>query len=83
MWTQEAGATVFAPFARNTDYFGRDEQQFMVNLRVRDLDGLLERLAAAGVSIDNERQDEEYGRFAWVYDPEGNKIELWEPPEDP
>jgi len=48
-------------------------------LRVQDLDSLLKKLEGAGVRIDPKRQDEGYGRFAWVYDPEGNKIELWEP----
>ena len=51
----------------------------MLNLRVQDLDGLLKKLEASGVRIDPKRQDEDYGRFAWVYDPEGNKVELWEP----
>ena len=82
IWNQEAGMTVFSPFKHDTDYFGRDEQQFMINFRVHDLDGLLEKLKAANVKIDENRQDEEYGRFAWVYDPEDNKIELWEPPKE-
>ena len=79
-WSQEAGMTVFSPFAADTDYFGRMDQQFMLNLRVTDLDAALKSLADAGVRIDDHRQDEPYGRFAWVYDPEDNKIELWEPP---
>ena len=78
-WQQDAGPTVFSPFKRDTDYFGNDEQAFMLNLRVQDLDGLLKKLEADGVRIDPKRMDEDYGRFAWVYDPEGNKIELWEP----
>ena len=80
-WTQEAGMTVFSPFPADTDYFGRDDQPFMLNFRVTDLDAALEALEAAGVRIDESRQDFEYGRFAWVYDPEDNKIELWEPPQ--
>ncbi len=79
VWQQDAGPTVFSPFKRDTDYFGNDKQQFMLNLRVHDIDGLLKKLEAAGVRIDPKRMDEDYGRFAWVYDPEGNKIELWEP----
>jgi len=51
----------------------------MLNLRVADMDGLLKKLEADGVRIDPQRMDEDYGRFAWVFDPEGNKIELWEP----
>jgi len=79
IWQQDAGPTVFSPFKRDTDYFGNDKQQFMLNLRVQDLDGLLKKLEDADVRIDPKRQDEDYGRFAWVYDPEGNKVELWEP----
>jgi predicted enzyme related to lactoylglutathione lyase len=81
IWQQDAGPTVFSPFKRDTDYFGSDKQAFMLNLRVQDIDGLLKKLEADGVRIDPKRQDEDYGRFAWVYDPEGNKIELWEPKE--
>jgi glyoxylase I family protein len=79
IWQQDAGPTVFSPFKRDTDYFASEKQQFMLNLRVQDLDGLLKKLEVAGVRIDLKRMDEDYGRFAWVYDPEGNKIELWEP----
>ena len=79
LWIQKEGPTVFAPFKKDTNYFGSQEQQFMINLRVTDLDELLKELQAAGTRIDEKRQDEPYGRFAWVYDPEGNKIELWQP----
>jgi predicted enzyme related to lactoylglutathione lyase len=51
----------------------------MLNFRVDDLDALLQQLAAANVRIDPKRQDEGYGRFAWIWDPEGNRIELWQP----
>ena len=78
VWNQDAGPTVFSPFKRDSDYFDA-KQAFMLNLRVQDMDGLLKKLEADGVRIDPKRQDEDYGRFAWVYDPEGNKIELWEP----
>ena len=78
IWQQDAGPTVFSPFKRDSDYFD-SKQQFMLNLRVQDIDGLLKKLEAGGVRIDPKRQDEGYGRFAWLYDPEGNKIELWEP----
>ncbi len=80
VWEQQAGPTVFSPFPADTDYFGRADQQFMLNFRVNDLDHMLVQLGAEGVEIDPSREDSEYGRFAWVYDPEGNKIELWEPP---
>ncbi|KOS04740.1 glyoxalase [Flavobacterium akiainvivens] len=78
-WQQEAGSTVFAPFKQDTTYFGSDAQQFMLNFRVEGLDALIENLKAAGVRVDDNRMEESYGKFAWIYDPEGNKIELWEP----
>ena len=78
-WQQEAGPTVFSPFSADTEYFGRAEQQMMINFRVQNLAGLVEQLAAAGVRVDPHRESMEYGHFAWVYDPEENKIELWEP----
>jgi predicted enzyme related to lactoylglutathione lyase len=74
------GMTVFAHFASDSDYFGDGSQQFMVNFRVDDLDGLLAQLAAAGVRIDPKREDYPFGRFAWIWDPEGNRVELWQPP---
>ncbi len=80
IWQQEAGPTVFAPFAADTGYFGRMDQQTMVNFRVRDLDAMLAQLRAAGTDVDDEIQViEGVGRFGWVTDPEGNRIELWQP----
>jgi predicted enzyme related to lactoylglutathione lyase len=80
LWQQEAGPTVFAPFESETKYFGRMDQQTMVNFRVRDLDAMLVQLRANGADVDEELQDMEgVGRFAWVTDPEGNRIELWQP----
>jgi predicted enzyme related to lactoylglutathione lyase len=76
---EAAGMTVFAHFPADTDYFGEGGQQFMVNFRVDDLDKLLVQLSAAGVRIDPKREDYSYGRFAWIWDPEGNRVELWEP----
>jgi predicted enzyme related to lactoylglutathione lyase len=81
-WMQEAGYTVFSPFPADTDYFGRMDQHFMLNFRVDDIEQAVTRLRKAGVRIDEARMDEPYGKFAWVYDPEDNKIELWEP-KDP
>lgn len=79
-WTQQAGQTVFAPFPADTDYFGRESQQFMLNFRVDDLDGMLARLKADKVKIVKDIEDQAgVGRFAAVEDPEGNRIELWEP----
>ena len=79
IWKQEKGPAVFSPFPKDTDYFGKSDQQFMVNLRVNDLETLLAELERDGITIDSKRQDDAIGKFAWVYDPEGNKIELWQP----
>ena len=80
-WQTEGGPVVFAPFDASTDYFAADKQ-FMLNLRVRDLDALLRRLEADGVEITTkpEWDDPSVGRFARIHDLEGNAIELWEPP---
>lgn len=71
--------TVWTLFPGNTKYFEPSQAAFMVNYIVDDLDALLERLQQEGVKIDPKRQNEDYGRFAWIYDPDGNKIELWQP----
>jgi len=80
-WRQEAGQAVFMPFSRDTDYFPAD-RQFMLNFRVTEFDQLLERLRAAGIEVvTNPAWDSpQTGRFARVHDPEGNPVELWEPP---
>ena len=80
-WKVEGGPVVFAPFKEATDYFAADKQ-WMLNLRVRDLDGLLEQLNAAGIDIITkpEWNDPQVGQFARIHDPDGNAIELWEPP---
>lgn len=75
---EAAGMTVFSHFPATTKYFGDGPQQFMLNFRVDDMDGLLAKLEAAGVRIDPKRQDEVYGKFAWIWDPEGNRVELWQ-----
>jgi predicted enzyme related to lactoylglutathione lyase len=80
LWRQESGPTVFATFEVETDYFGSRAQQTMINFRVRDLDAILAQLRAEGADVSNETQDMEgVGRFGWVTDPEGNRVELWEP----
>jgi predicted enzyme related to lactoylglutathione lyase len=76
---ESEGMTVFTHFPQDTAYFGEGGQQSLVNFRVDDLDGLLAQLASAGVRIDPKREEYEYGRFAWIWDPEGNRVELWEP----
>jgi predicted enzyme related to lactoylglutathione lyase len=80
-WKVTGGPMVFAPFKADTDYFAADKQ-FMINLRVTDLDGLLEQLNAAGIEVITkpEWNDPSTGSFARIHDPEGNAIELWEPP---
>jgi predicted enzyme related to lactoylglutathione lyase len=78
---EAAGMTVFAHFPKDSGYFGDSGQLSMVNFRVDDLDQLLVQLAAAEVRIDPKREDHEYGRFAWIWDPEGNRVELWQPPK--
>ena len=61
-------------------HLGPGPAAFMLNYRVADLDAVLAALAAEGVAIDPKREDSKYGRFAWIFDPEGNRIELWQPP---
>ena len=80
VWRQEDGMTVFATFDSDTGYFGSRSQQTMVNFRVRDLDAMLAQLREKGADIVGEpREMEGVGRFGWVTDPEGNRIELWQP----
>lgn len=79
-WLQEAGATAFAPFKQDTTYFGRPEQQWMINFRVRDLDAMVQQLRAADIAVTVDPEHYPIGRFARLADPEGNPIELWEPP---
>ncbi|SHH75582.1 VOC family protein [Cognatishimia maritima] len=79
-WSTEAGHTVFAPFAKDTDYFGRKSQPWMINFRVSDLSAMITQLEAAGIAVETRPDwDAEYGKFARIHDPEGNPIELWEP----
>jgi glyoxylase I family protein len=80
-WQQEAGPTAFAPFAADTDYFGRTDQQTMLNFRVNDLDAMLAQLRTAGASVEDKIVDESYGHFGYATDPEGNRFELWQPVE--
>ena len=71
--------TVWSTFSQDTDYFGSRQQQCMVNYRVTDLDAMLAQLRAGGAVVDDKIQDEDYGRFGWATDPEGNRFELWQP----
>lgn len=82
-WVQQAGPTVFMPFARDTDYFPAD-RQWMINFRVSQLDTLLTALREAGIAVTTnaEWDTPETGKFARIHDPEGNPVELWEPPAE-
>ncbi|HLY54185.1 MAG TPA: VOC family protein [Stellaceae bacterium] len=82
-WQQAAGPTVFMPFAGDTDYWP-DDKQWMINFRVAELDPLLSKLREAGIAVETnpDWDTPETGRFARIYDPEGNPIELWEPPAE-
>jgi predicted enzyme related to lactoylglutathione lyase len=71
--------TAWTVFASSTKYFDPGHASFMLDYMVDDLDALLERLKKDGVNIDPKRMDESFGKFAWIYDGDGNKIELWEP----
>jgi len=75
----EEGLTAWSIFSNDTDYFGSSKTGFMINYRVANLQDLLHSLEAQGVKILGQ-QDFDYGRFAWIQDLEGNRIELWEPP---
>jgi catechol 2,3-dioxygenase-like lactoylglutathione lyase family enzyme len=72
--------TAWSVFPRDSTYFDPSAAPFMIDYIVDDLDAILARLTGSGVRVDPEREDYDYGRFAWIYDPDGNKIELWEPP---
>jgi predicted enzyme related to lactoylglutathione lyase len=75
------GHTVWSIFPAETKYFGEDGPAFMINYRVKDLNRVLAELRDDGVDVARETEESEYGRFGWVTDPEGNRIELWEPPK--
>jgi predicted enzyme related to lactoylglutathione lyase len=70
---------VWSPFEANTDYFKPSEKPFMINYRVQDLDAFLAQLRKEGVDVAKTEKSE-FGYFGWIMDPEGNRIELWEPP---
>jgi len=76
---QKEHVTVWTVFPTSTHYFDPSPAPFMINYIVDDLDALLDRLKQEGVKIDAKRMNESYGRFAWIYDLDGNKIELWQP----
>src|SRR5882724_4768738 len=75
----QRASIVVSFFPRSSDYFPAS-QPAMLNFQVDDLDAVLDRLIGAGVSVDPKREDYDYGRFGWFTDPEGNRVELWQPP---
>ena len=75
----ESGLTVWSPFAADTDYMQPGTASFMVNFRVEDVDALLAALREEGCNVMDKTDSSEQGKFGWVIDPEGNKIELWQP----
>ncbi len=75
----DGGPTVWAPFPNDTKYFAPGPAPFMINYRVANLERMLAQLRSAGVTVDEKVQSEDYGKFGWAIDPEGNRFELWEP----
>ncbi|MFL5295365.1 MAG: VOC family protein [Phenylobacterium sp.] len=82
-WMQQSGPTVFMPFPADTDYFPAAKQS-MLNFRVTELDALLSALRDGGIEVitDPAWNSPETGKFARIHDPEGNPVELWEPPSE-
>lgn len=74
------GTTIWSPFKADTSYFEPGSASFMVNFRVHDLHALLAALRAEGCAVEDKVEESEFGKFGWVVDPDGNKVELWEPP---
>ncbi len=79
---ERIGQTIWAPFKSDSDYFKPSTKPYMINFRVDDLNGLVASLREAGCLVDEKTEEFEYGKFGWVMDPEGNRLELWEPPSD-
>ncbi len=79
VWTQQEGATVFAPFPQDSEMIGPPEHTWMINFRVDDLDAMAEQLRQAGESVEVDPERYPNGRFAELSDPEGNRIQLWQP----
>jgi predicted enzyme related to lactoylglutathione lyase len=84
-WSEPAdaaadGMTIWNVFAADSDYFDPSSAPFMINFRVSDLETVLAALRAEGCAVDERTEVSEFGKFGWVMDPEGNRIELWQPP---
>ena len=85
-WSDEdgkptTGTTIWSIGTADGDYFAPSKSSFMINYRVADLHGVLQALRSEGCNVLEKVDDSEYGKFGWVMDPEGNKVELWQPPE--
>lgn len=78
-WMTQAGITVVSTHAQDTEYFGRREQQYMINFRVADIDAMLAQLREHGATVEEVQDFESMGKFSWATDPEGNRFELWQP----
>ena len=78
---EKTGYTLFSLFDKDTTYFEPSKAPFMINFRVDDLDAILAELKERGVTVIDQKEEGDFGRFGWILDPEGNRIELWEPPE--
>jgi glyoxylase I family protein len=78
-WWQQAGPTIVEPFPNDTTYFGNQTQSWMINFGVRDMDAMVAQLRAGGIEVTVDPETYPNGRFARLYDPEGNPVELWEP----
>ena len=76
---EDRGLTVWSVAKSDSKWFSPSDSVFMINYRVDDLSDLLSQLRAAGVEIIGDPQSDDNGKFAWIMDPEGNKVELWEP----
>lgn len=74
------GTTIWSPFPEDTSYFAPSAAPFMINFRVEDLHAVLAALRAEGCAVDAKVEESEFGKFGWVMDPEGNRVELWQPP---
>ena len=79
-WADSEGMTIWSVSDTGTDYFAPSLKPFMINYRVENLTALLEALRAEGCDVLDKTEDSEFGKFGWVIDPEGNKVELWQPP---
>lgn len=77
------GVTVWSVFKDSSQYFEPSQAKFMINYRVEDLQTVLDALRSEGCNVDTRTEESEFGKFGWVMDPDGNRVELWEPPPGP